>query len=267
MNKEPLSLSWELSVLSKCLPFPNLSVASEHIGLSQPQISRIVKRLEDELQLELLDRQSRRHSHWTPSAIRLVEEFQSLHRDFQSRLHLLQSRSDQTKIRIGTLEGLFEVASRIAFALFEGHATESIELNIYDLNELTEHFLGGDLDLVISSRETGRRKFPIWRQLGYQVLDFEGPKKSEVVVESPSEDQSVTRFDESNQRVLVSNSLALRRFWIENFGARGRIPSPILKHKSQFPKGAKVEPVFLIGSAQIKNAAQEIIKDFDAFKK
>lgn len=268
MNKEPLALAWEINVLSKCLAFPNLSVASEHVGLSQPQISRIVKRLEEELQLELLDRQSRRHSHWTPSAMRLVEEFQSLHRDFQNRLHELQHRSDQTKIRIGTLEGLYEPACRIAQELFQGHATENIELNIYDLNELTEHFLGGDLDLVLTSRETGRRKFPIWRQLGYQILDFKGPVRAEIIVESPSEDKSVLRFEENiTQKVLVSNSLALRSFWIANFGARGRIPSPLLKTKSQAPKGSRVEAVYLLGSGQIKTAAFDIIANFDAFKK
>jgi len=267
MNKEPLALAWEMNVLSKCLPFPNLSVASEHVGLSQPQISRIVKRLEEKLQLELLDRQSRRHSHWTPSAIRLVEEFESLSRDFQDRLHALQHRSDQTRIRIGTLEGLNELASRLAHELLDSHATENIELNIYDLNELTEHFLGGDIDLVLSSRETGRRKFPIWRQLGYQTLDFRGDVSSEIVVESPSEDKSVRRLEESSQKVLVSNSLVLRKFWIEHFGARGRVPSALLKHKSQAPKGSRLEPVYLVGSAQIKSAARDIIMDFDAFKK
>jgi LysR family transcriptional regulator, transcriptional activator for aaeXAB operon len=268
MNKEPLALAWELSVLSKCLPFPNLSVASEHVGLSQPQISRIVKRLEEELQLEILDRQSRRHSHWTPSAHRLTEEFDSMTRDFQARLHALQNRSDQSKIRIGTLEGLHELASKIAVKLFAGQATENVELNIYDLNELTEHFLAGDLDLVITSREIGRRKFPIWRQIGYQILDFEGPSSAGVLVESPSEDKSVLRVEaDTTQKVLISNSLALRRYWIENFGARGRMPSQILKHKSQAPKGARLEAVYLVGSGQIKNAARDIILDFDAFKK
>jgi LysR family transcriptional regulator, transcriptional activator for aaeXAB operon len=267
MNKEPLGLAWELSVLSKCLPFPNLSVASEHVGLSQPQISRIVKRLEEELQLPLLDRQSRRHSHWTSAALRLGEEYQALHREFQSRLLELQSRSDQVKIRIGTLEGLYELASRLAHHLFEHDSTENIELNIYDLNELSEHFLEGRLDLVVTSRETGRRKFPIWRQLGYQTLDFMGPARSGLIVQSPSEEQSVSPIDDkSTRQVLVSNSLALRRFWIENYSARGRTPSPLLKTKSQAPKGAQVEPVFLVGSSQIKAGAREIIMSFDAFK-
>ncbi len=267
MNKEPLSLAWELSVLSKCLPFPNLSVASEHVGLSQPQISRIVKRLEDELQLQLLDRQSRRHSHWTPSALRLVEEFQSLHRDFQNRLIDLQSRGDQAKIRIGTLEGLFELASTIAHHLFENESTDTIELNIYDLNELTEHFLESHLDLVITSRETSRRKFPVWKVLGYQILEPEGSPRSALLVESPSEEQSVRPVGEtSSRRVLISNSLALRKHWIERYGAFGRVPSSLLKSKSQAPRGARVEPVYLVGSTQIKPTARELLMRFDAFK-
>jgi DNA-binding transcriptional LysR family regulator len=267
MNKEPLSLAWELSVLAKCLPFPNLSVASEHVGLSQPQISRIVKRLEEELQLDLLDRQSRRNSHWTPSAVRLVEEFQTLHRAFQERLGELQNRSDQTLIRIGTLEGLHELASRIALSLFKAHTTENIELNIYDLNELSEHFLQGDLDLVLTSRETSRKKFPIWRQIGYQILATEGAARSDIVVESPSEDNRVQRLEDSTQKLLVSNSLAVRRHWIAHFAARGQVPSQILKSKTQAPKGAKIEAVYLVGSAQIKAAAKDIIMGFDPFRR
>lgn len=267
MNKEPLSLAWELSVLAKCLPFPNLSVASEHVGVSQPQISRIVKRLEDELQLEILDRQSRRHSHWTASAHRLVEEYLGLQRSFQDRLFTLQNRGEQAKIRIGTLEGLLEPASLLARHLFRERCAETIELNIYDLNELNEHFVEGHLDLVFTSREIGKRKYPIWRHIGYQTLDVSGSPKAEIVAESPSEDQSVARMeDNATQKILVSNSLALRRSWIERFGARGRIPSAVFKSKTHAPKGAPLESVYMVGSSQIKASTRDIISEFDPFK-
>ena len=40
-------LNWELSVLNRSVAYNNLSGASQHVGLSQPQLSRIVAKLED----------------------------------------------------------------------------------------------------------------------------------------------------------------------------------------------------------------------------
>ena len=42
-------LHWPLSVLSKAIHHKNLSAAADHIGLSQPQLSRLIAQLEEEL--------------------------------------------------------------------------------------------------------------------------------------------------------------------------------------------------------------------------
>ncbi|MHA0112066.1 LysR family transcriptional regulator, partial [Klebsiella pneumoniae] len=64
---------WDLSVLTRATQYANLSIAADHVGISQPQLSRIVAKLEDQLGLILLDRESRRKSAWTPAAHRLAD--------------------------------------------------------------------------------------------------------------------------------------------------------------------------------------------------
>ena len=53
-------LSWDLAILSRATHYPNLSIASTHVGLSQPQLSRIVAKLEEQYGVQLLDREARR---------------------------------------------------------------------------------------------------------------------------------------------------------------------------------------------------------------
>src|SRR5690606_13535732 len=69
---EMLSLNWDLTVLSRAIQYNNLSGAAQHVGISQPQLSRIVSRLESELGVPLLNRETRRHSTWTAQAHRIV---------------------------------------------------------------------------------------------------------------------------------------------------------------------------------------------------
>jgi DNA-binding transcriptional LysR family regulator len=66
-------LAWELSVISRAVAYKNLSSAAAHVGLSQPQLSRIVQKVEKNLQVQLLDRSSRRSSSWQPIALQLAE--------------------------------------------------------------------------------------------------------------------------------------------------------------------------------------------------
>ena len=50
----------DLSLVSRAARFPNLSAAATRIGISQPQLSRVVSRLEKSTGITLLDRSSRR---------------------------------------------------------------------------------------------------------------------------------------------------------------------------------------------------------------
>ena len=56
------NLAYELSVLVKAVQHKNLSAAAVHVGLSQPQLSRLVAKIEHELNIILLDRTARRKS-------------------------------------------------------------------------------------------------------------------------------------------------------------------------------------------------------------
>src|SRR5687767_8588247 len=98
-----VDLSYSLSVLARAVAFRNLSAAASHVGLSQPQLSRVVARLERELGLELLNRQVRRRSYWTPQALQLAETFDRSHRRLEASIRALQSRQMPKQIHFGTL--------------------------------------------------------------------------------------------------------------------------------------------------------------------
>src|ERR1035437_5882703 len=104
------SLSYALSLLSRAVAFRNLSSASLHVGLSQPQLSRLIAKLEAELGMELLDRKVKRKSNWTPQAIQLAELFTQNQRRLENSIRGLQTNQRARQIHIGTLEGLAEVA-------------------------------------------------------------------------------------------------------------------------------------------------------------
>src|SRR5688500_1926000 len=103
-------LSWDLAILSRAIAYPNLSGASSHVGLSQPQLSRIVAKLEEQLGLTLLDRETKRKSSWTPAAYRLSEIYTKTFHNFRSEVGKLSDGLEPEHIRVGTLEGLIPLA-------------------------------------------------------------------------------------------------------------------------------------------------------------
>jgi len=70
--------NWELSVLSRAVAYQNLSGASQHVGLSQPQLSRIIQKLEAQWSVVLLDRSAKRKACWTPAAYKLARVYPNL---------------------------------------------------------------------------------------------------------------------------------------------------------------------------------------------
>ncbi|HAR41751.1 MAG TPA: LysR family transcriptional regulator, partial [Bdellovibrionales bacterium] len=171
MEKLLSERAWELSVLSRAIVFPNLSAAANHVGLSQPQLSRIVARLEGEIGVTLLDRTVRRKSGWTPIAARLAETFLKSARNLESEVQMLVGNAQPRALSIGTLEGLTSIAITFAEQIFKAGGIKLLDLNVYDLNQLEEFFLKGDLNLIFTVREPGRRKFRHIRHLGQQVVE------------------------------------------------------------------------------------------------
>ena len=175
------SIHYELSVLAKAIHHKNLSAAALHVGLSQPQLSRIIAKIEDELQVVLLDRSAKRKSGWTPLANQVSEIYEKTQRRMESELKTVSNNEMVAELHIGTLEGLSIFAMKMAEMCFKKVNIKKITLDIYDLSELESHFLSGDLDLIFSSKTPGRQKYKHLLEIGYQRLDKIETKKDTAV--------------------------------------------------------------------------------------
>lgn len=254
-------LNWDLSVLHRAVGYPNLSGAAAHVGLSQPQLSRIVARVESQLGVNLLDRDAKRRAAWTPAAHQLAEIYASTFRKFSSEVNLLVEGNQLQHIRVGTLEGMADLAMELAEAILKSTEIRILELNVHDLNELEQAFGKHDLELIFTSREPGKKKYRNIRTLGYQTVRETGSGNS-VRVMSTYEYGSDPQYWKSHgksfpdERVLVSNSLEVRKRWLKQKNTHGRLPSPLRKKASgnEWDK-----PVLLIGSDDLSSSFWEMI--------
>lgn len=230
-------LHWPLHILSRAIHFKNLSGASAHVGLSQPQLSRLVSQIERELDVVLLDRTARRKSGWTPAAFKLAEVYLQSSRKLQAAIHEVVETQVPAEVHIGTLEGLSPIAIELAKILFKDARIHIVELNVFDQNELEEKFLNGDIDLCLSSRAPGRQKLKHQIELGYQTLDgYESTEGASVYfVQSPYERGREKRRKDAHetQKYFISNSLALRKLWLTKYGGHGMLPGRIRKQKAK----------------------------------
>ncbi len=234
---------YELSVLGKAIHFKNLSAAALHVGLSQPQLSRIIAKIEDELKIILLDRSAKRKSGWTPVAFQLSLMFEKSSRHLDAELANLSHNQIVAELKIGTLEGLSSIAMSTCQFCFVNVGVAKIFIEIYDLSELEAHFLSGNLDLIFTSKTPSRQKFKYSQELGYQVLEKIQTNKDYAVLSSFENGKAGKKEMEAFKHVLVSNSLSLRMEWFKTIGGTGFLPSETKKGKAK-----EHEPVYLIGS-------------------
>ena len=237
------SIHYELSVLAKAIHHKNLSAAALHVGLSQPQLSRIIAKIEDELQIVLLDRSAKRKSGWTPLANQVSEIYEKTQRRLESELQTVSNNEMVAELHIGTLEGLASFAMKMAEMCFDKVGIKKINLDIYDLSELESHFLSGDLDLIFSSKTPGRQKYKHLLEIGYQRLDKVEGKRNIGVLSTFEYNRVHDRDRPEHKHILVSNSLMIRKEWLEKFGGTGFLPSEAKKGRAK-----DQEPVLLIGS-------------------
>lgn len=248
-----IQLHWELSVLSRAVAYGNLSGAVPHVGLSQPQLSRIVAKVEKELGLALLDRSARRKSAWTPAAYRLAEVYSSANRRLEGEIHKLVKVAEPSHLKIGTLEGLIPLALKISHHILKSSSVRLLELSVHDLNALEELFLAGELDLIFTAREPGRKKHKFRSVLGYQSLEH---------INSDSGAQVMSLFEYGSAKgldvgkIIVSNSLEVRKNWLLEYGGTGIVPSDVQPKKTSADQHA----VILLGSDQFSPALWEKIK-------
>lgn len=237
-------ISHELSVLARAVAYKNLSGASQHVGLSQPQLSRIVKRIEETFSIVLLDRGAKRNATWTPTAHRLADFYLKKMRVFDRELETLLLASQTRQLQVGTLEGLFGMALPFAHHLLEKVQVRLVEIDVFDLDRLEELFSRGELDLVFTSREPGRKKYLYSHVLGYQSLD-KVSSNAHFQVMSTYEYGSKRDKLKDVERLLISNSLGIRREWFKRFGGTGTIPS---EPRTEKRGSLDTEPIIMIGS-------------------
>lgn len=233
----------ELGVLAKAVHFKNLSAAALHVGLSQPQLSRIIGKIEDELQVVLLDRTAKRKSGWTPVALQLAETFEKANRRLEADIASLSKNQEIAELRIGALEGLAEIAMQSVHACFNDIGLKKATLDIDDITELEANFLSGELDLLFTSKPPGRQKFKHVAELGTQVMEVHR-SSTEFGIFSTFEFKKADRKDlEPFDHILVSNSLAVKKDWLRLFGGTLTIPS-----EPRRTRGQQGVNVLMIGS-------------------
>jgi hypothetical protein len=236
-------LYYELSVLNKAIHFKNLSAAALHVGLSQPQLSRIIAKIEEELKIVLLDRSAKRKSGWTPAAFNLAEVFDKSAKRLETELAAITNNQMIAELRIGTLEGLVELAMKTCKVCFENVGVKKITLDTMDLSELEANFLSGNLDIIFSSKIPGRQKLRHVEELGFQQLEkIQTSKKFGVFSTFEFGRAQRKEFDDFDH-VLVSNSLHIKKGWLNSFGGTAYLPTEARKGKSK-----DHEPILMIGS-------------------
>jgi hypothetical protein len=235
-------LTYPLSILVRAVAFRNLSSAALHVGLSQPQLSRLIAKIETELGVELLNRTVKRNSSWTPQAMKLAELFQENQRRLEHSIRALQSGQRARQVHIGTLEGLADTAMIYSKKLFEKADLELIFIDVFDRNELEAKYLAGDLDLILNTRVPSHAKPRHILVCGYQSLDMLEKSKAYTLYSTFEFNLRTRPKRLANDKTVVSNSLYVRREWMERYGGHGSMPSALIdKPKRGF------DEVYLIG--------------------
>lgn len=217
------NLTYELSVLAKAVQHKNLSAAAIHVGLSQPQLSRLVAKVESELNVILLDRTARRKSGWTNMAQQLAITFEKGLSRLETDIRSLAQDFESQELHIGTLEGLSEIAMTFAKNCFDKLSIRHIYLDVYEFKDLDAHFLSGNLDLVFTVKPPSKQKFNHILEVGYQQLERVTTDKDLFVV-SPFDFVGSQKKEFENKKTLISNSLRIREFWLKEIGGTGNLP-------------------------------------------
>ena len=248
---------YELSVLAKAVNFKNLSGAALHVGLSQPQLSRIIAKIENELKIVLLDRSAKRKSGWTPIAFQLAHMFEKSIKRLEGEIQDLSQNQLVKEIHIGTLEGLSNFAISTCKHCFDKTGVAKIYIEIYDLNELEAHFLSGNLDIIFTSKTPGRQKFKYLNELGFQILEKIQSNKNYALLSSFEYGRANKKDFNDFKHVLITNSLTIRKDWLKAYGGTGFIPTEAKRGKSK----EQHEPILMIGSEILNPTLWQQVSD------
>jgi len=185
----------------------------------------MIAKIEEELGIELLNRQVKRKSSWTPQALQLAQTYDLHQRKLDHAVRTMQSNQMVRQIHFGTLEGLTELAVTLSERLFKKLKLETVILDVFDRAELEAKFLAGDLDVILNTRVVSRGKPKFMQVCAYQNLDQVDKGGDYQLYSSYEFSQRSRKGKAPAARTVVSNSLHVRRLWFERFGGRGSMPS------------------------------------------
>jgi DNA-binding transcriptional LysR family regulator len=249
-------LSWDLSILARAVAYANLSSAASNVGISQPQLSRIVAKLEEQLGLVLLDRETRRKSSWTPAAYKLAELYTKTFRSFRADVDALAGGLTPHELHVGTLEGLTDLAIGFCRGVLDHTKVMVVQLDVLDTHDLEERFAKGSLDLILTAREAAPKQLRHARTLGYQSIDR--GSKAGLKVHSAFEYATMQHKDAPTEKAFVSNSLRVRLDWMAKYGGAGTMPSAVRPKPSA--KGGDVAVIALAHDSLSQGFWDEIVK-------
>jgi hypothetical protein len=158
--------------------------------------------------------------------------------NLEHAIEALQVLAQPKRVRVGSLEGMASVACETCQRLLELESIMELHIDIFDLNELEGQFLSGELDLMFSSRVPGRKKYLHLKELGYQrIQKVDGEKGFQVLsryeFSKKSTSSGYKRASKlSAPRSVVSNSLLVRKIWLEAYGGSGMIPGKVTSRPS-----------------------------------
>ena len=161
----------------------------------------------------------------------------------QSDIIAVAQDSEVTELRIGTLEGLAGIATQFVEQCFAKLKIHTIHLDVLEYRDLDSQFLSGNLDLIFTARIPSKQKFKYELEVGYQQIEQISTNK-DIHLFGSFEYSALDKKDlEKIKNVLVSNSLSLRRHWLEEIGGTGMLPVDAKKGR-----GKGHFPIFILAS-------------------
>jgi hypothetical protein len=119
----------------------------------------------------------------------------------------------------------------------------TVHLDVLEYRDLDSQFLSGNLDLIFTARTPSKQKFKYELEVGYQQLEQISTNK-DIHLFGSFEYSALDKKELSKvKNVLVSNSLSLRRQWLQQFGGTGSLPVDAKKGR-----GKGHFPIFMLAS-------------------
>lgn len=139
-------------ILNLLVREPNLSLAAEHLCVSQSNLSKIIKKMEEEWEIKLFERKGFKGLQPTPEAVQLSQKMNLLLKEWKTGLTLLKNKkNERPDLRVVGpqvwLQNFF-----VPYWYQSGWKDSyRLVLTMLPLSELNLLSLGGHVDVIISN--------------------------------------------------------------------------------------------------------------------